>query len=89
MTYDFHGKWESRTGHNSPLYPRQDEQGSARQLNMVRARPFGMVGEICVRSISFASAPPFTIQKWLGRLFQKSGGVCACVIETLLHYFSE
>ena len=35
MTYDFHGKWESRTGHNSPLYPRDDEQGSARHLNMV------------------------------------------------------
>ena len=35
MTYDFHGKWESRTGHNSPLYPRGDEQGSARHLNMV------------------------------------------------------
>ncbi len=36
MTYDFHGKWEDRTGHNSPLYPRADEQGTARYLNMVR-----------------------------------------------------
>ncbi|XP_064613374.1 acidic mammalian chitinase-like [Liolophura sinensis] len=34
MTYDFHGGWEERTGHNSPLYPRVNEIGSQRSLNL-------------------------------------------------------
>ena len=35
MTYDFHGGWETFTGHNSPLYPRAAETGDQQLLNMV------------------------------------------------------
>ncbi|KAL5018332.1 hypothetical protein ScPMuIL_004054 [Solemya velum] len=34
MTYDFHGGWDPIAGHNSPLYPRSDETGYDRYLNM-------------------------------------------------------
>lgn len=35
MTYDFHGgSWEKSTGHNSPLFPRADEKGDQRRLNI-------------------------------------------------------
>eukprot|EP00106_Octopus_bimaculoides_P005001 XP_014772443.1 PREDICTED: acidic mammalian chitinase-like [Octopus bimaculoides] len=33
MTYDFHGTWESFTGHNSPLFVRADEQALQRTRN--------------------------------------------------------
>lgn len=33
MTYDLHGSWETKTGHNSPLFPRSSETGTERQLN--------------------------------------------------------
>ncbi|XP_069102179.1 acidic mammalian chitinase-like [Argopecten irradians] len=33
MTYDFHGPWDSTTGHNSPLYPRQNENTFQKTLN--------------------------------------------------------
>ncbi|XP_011893494.1 PREDICTED: chitotriosidase-1 [Cercocebus atys] len=34
MAYDFHGSWEKVTGHNSPLYKRQEESGAAASLNV-------------------------------------------------------
>nr|AYD38873.1 chitinase-like protein [Mytilus trossulus] len=33
MAYDFHGQDDRKTGHISPLYPRQDETGVERTLN--------------------------------------------------------
>ena len=35
MAYDYHGKWDGLTGHNAPLYPRDDEAGPQRVLNVV------------------------------------------------------
>ncbi|XP_076309101.1 putative chitinase 10 [Tachypleus tridentatus] len=32
MSYDFHGKWERQTGHNSPLYAPKDETNWRKQL---------------------------------------------------------
>jgi len=34
MAYDYHGMWEESTGHNAPLYARDDERGPARTLNV-------------------------------------------------------
>jgi len=34
MTYDLNGAWNDYTGHNSPLYPRADEEGEDRLLNV-------------------------------------------------------
>ncbi|KAM5238898.1 chitotriosidase-1 [Ctenodactylus gundi] len=34
MAYDFHGSWEKVTGHNSPLYKRQGESGTAAEYNV-------------------------------------------------------
>ncbi|XP_038604910.1 chitotriosidase-1 [Tachyglossus aculeatus] len=34
MSYDFHGTWDSVTGHNSPLYKRKEETGFAAELNV-------------------------------------------------------
>lgn len=35
MCYDYHGGWESRTGHNAPLYARPNEYDDERLLNVV------------------------------------------------------
>lgn len=34
MCYDYHGKWDKRTGHNAPLRPRPDETGGNIFLNL-------------------------------------------------------
>ena len=35
MTYDFHGGWDNKLGHNAPLFQRKDETGYEAQLNIV------------------------------------------------------
>ncbi|KAK8752693.1 hypothetical protein OTU49_006905, partial [Cherax quadricarinatus] len=35
MAYDYHGKWDGKTGHNAPLYPREDESDDEKVLNVV------------------------------------------------------
>lgn len=35
MTYDFHGAWDSHTGHNSPLYRSSIDQGDNIYYNVV------------------------------------------------------
>ena len=35
MSYDLNGAWNKSTGHNSPLFPRSDEKGEERYLNIV------------------------------------------------------
>lgn len=34
MCYDYHGKWDKKTGHNAPLYPRETESASDQELNV-------------------------------------------------------
>nr|AKP18004.1 chitinase 6 [Eriocheir sinensis] len=34
MAYDYHGKWDGRTGHNAPLYSRDDEPEEEKSLNV-------------------------------------------------------
>jgi len=34
MCYDYHGKWDKKTGHNAPLHPRPTEAGSDLALNV-------------------------------------------------------
>ncbi|CAC5375850.1 E3.2.1.14 [Mytilus coruscus] len=34
MSYDLHGSWQSTTGHNSPLFPKSNEYGDQRYLNI-------------------------------------------------------
>ena len=35
MAYDYHGSWNQRTGHNSPLFSRQEQSGDQQLLNQV------------------------------------------------------
>ncbi|CAC5371876.1 E3.2.1.14 [Mytilus coruscus] len=35
MSYDLHGSWKSTTGHNSPLFPKSNEYGDQRYLNII------------------------------------------------------
>ena len=34
MCYDYHGRWDLKTGHNAPLYPRPNEKGKDVLLNV-------------------------------------------------------
>jgi len=34
MCYDYHGKWDKKTGHNAPLRPRSDESAEDQTLNV-------------------------------------------------------
>lgn len=34
MSYDFHGKWEKQTGHNSPLFALSSETEWRKMLSM-------------------------------------------------------
>ena len=36
MSYDFHGSWDSVTGHSSPLFALPSETGESSYLNVVR-----------------------------------------------------
>ncbi|ROT62547.1 chitinase 4 [Penaeus vannamei] len=33
-SYDYHGKWDGQTGHNAPLYPRDDESPEDKMRNV-------------------------------------------------------
>jgi len=35
MAYDYHGSWNQRTGHNSPLFSRAEQSGDQQLLNQV------------------------------------------------------
>ena len=38
MAYDLHGSWETKTGHNAPLYARDEEPEEDKILNVVKMR---------------------------------------------------
>lgn len=46
MTYDFHGKWETQVGHNSPLLPMETASSYNKKLTVVS----GSVGSDTVGS---------------------------------------
>lgn len=43
MSYDFHGKWEKKTGHNSPMFAHNSDKGDNRFLNLVGGATMGSV----------------------------------------------
>ena len=53
MCYDYHGKWDKKTGHNSPLRPRPDEAGADLTLNVDYTLQYLLqVGATCPRHVS-------------------------------------
>ncbi|XP_054720372.1 chitinase-3-like protein 1 [Uloborus diversus] len=42
MAYDFHGGWDTVTGHNAPLYPRSSESAANKKLNVDYAVKYWM-----------------------------------------------
>ena len=38
MTYDFHGGWETQTGHNAPLYKNNDEKTTDIAPSFIKSR---------------------------------------------------
>ncbi|XP_042878456.1 probable chitinase 2 [Penaeus japonicus] len=60
-SYDYHGKWDGRTGHNAPLYPRDDESAEDKMRNV----------EQTVKLYLDAGAPPEKLVLGLG-LFGRS-----------------
>ncbi|XP_063595450.1 oviduct-specific glycoprotein-like [Penaeus indicus] len=55
-SYDYHGKWDGRTGHNAPLYPRDDESAADKMRNV----------EYTVKMYLDAGAPPEKVVLGLG-----------------------
>ena len=51
MTYDFHGKWEDKTGHNCPLYGHKGETGDQKYLNLVSHFQVNFFILFCIRTI--------------------------------------
>ena len=54
MSYDFHGKWEKKTGINSPLFPHSAEKGNDRFLNLVSDQRRGLIDRIATKKIRSA-----------------------------------
>jgi GH18 family chitinase len=50
MAYDYHGKWDGLTGHNAPLYARDDEAEPQRVLNVVS---YDVVDSYLTRLLNF------------------------------------
>jgi chitinase len=40
MTYDYHGAWETITGHNAPMYAHPLDDGNVTNFNVVRFLDF-------------------------------------------------
>eukprot|EP00095_Tigriopus_kingsejongensis_P008527 maker-scaffold81_size397536-snap-gene-1.12 protein:Tk08527 transcript:maker-scaffold81_size397536-snap-gene-1.12-mRNA-1 annotation:"chitinase" len=57
MCYDYHGKWDKQTGHNSPLFARPDESGLDLTLNVEFTMKYlmekGAIAEKTVMGVPF------------------------------------
>ena len=66
MCYDYHGKWDKKTGHNAPLGPRPDEAGADLTLNLEYTVQYLLqVGVTCPCHVSRGS--PAGCGGWRGR----------------------